>query len=169
MATKLKIIGYDGLNQAAMTKALHEYTELGFRGSKEITERLIKKGSVEIEMETSDDAIKLYKQLKYANANVYIEYKNRLQGPPSHYDEIIENGEQYYWHLFVTLHKFIGIVFALVGFMATLYQLLQWLSSKSSGLSIPSLIGTLSAFVIGVWLIVDKTYSRYTNEEKHGE
>ena len=70
MSIKFEISSYENLNKVAMTKAFREYSGLDFRGSKIMTDDLLKNGLLEFEIKDHESAKELLKLLNEANANV---------------------------------------------------------------------------------------------------
>ena len=67
---KILIEGFESLNKVAMSKALNSNTPLDVKESKEITDKLLANGIVEIPIETSFNVVGLLAALNSANANV---------------------------------------------------------------------------------------------------
>lgn len=66
----IRIDGCENLNKVAMTKAINLNSPFNLQESKFITDRLLKEGAVNIELNETFDVINLLKSLHSANANV---------------------------------------------------------------------------------------------------
>jgi hypothetical protein len=67
---KILIEGFENLNKVAMSKAINSNTPFDLNESKAITDSLLAKGMVEIQIETSFNVVGLLSALNSANANV---------------------------------------------------------------------------------------------------